>query len=156
MNKIHEELLKPISDKELYLCGESYSKKQAWIEGSLETCYDVLKKMKFKDIEVKIKKDKKLKNYKIDEVLKHKDWIVMEVDDERRVYDLSKWISQHPGGDKIYNGIEANSHYKDPEKYDDSPYKVFMRNNIHKDKNVFEEFFEKRHKLVKHIGFLIL
>ncbi len=155
MNKIHDELLKPISGKELYLCGESFSKKQAWIEGSLETCYDVLKNMKFKDIEVKIKKDKKLKNYKIDEVLKHKDWIVMEVNGERRVYDLSKWIPQHPGGDKIYNGIEANMYYKDPEKYDKTPYEIFMRNNIHKDKNVFEQFFEKRHKLVKHIGFLI-
>ena len=47
-------------------------------------------------------------------------------------------------------------YYKDPEKNPDSPYKVFMRNNIHKDKDVFKLFFEKRHKLVKHIGFLIL
>ena len=31
-----------------------------------------------------------------------------------------------------------------------------MRNNIHKDKDVFNQFFNKRHKLVKHIGFLIL
>ena len=155
MMKIHDELLKPISGKDLYLCGESFSKKQAWIEGALETCYEILKKMKFKDIEVKIKKDKKLKNYNIDEVLKHKDWIVMEVKGERRVYDLSKWIPQHPGGDKIYNGTKANQYYKDPDKYPDSPYKVFMRNNIHKDKNVFEQFFKKTHKLVKHIGFLI-
>ena len=155
MNDIYDKMLKPL-DKELYLCGESFSKKQAWIEGSLETCYDVLKKLKFKDFKIKVKKDTKLKNYKIDEVLKHKDWIVMEVNDEKRVYDLSKWIPQHPGGDKIYNGIEANMYYKDPKKYPDSPYKVFMRNNIHKDKNVFEQFFEKRHKLVKHIGFLIL
>ena len=142
--------------KELYICGESYSKKQAWIEGSIETCYDVLKKMKFTDFKVKVKKDKKLKNYKIDEVLKHKDWIVMKVGEDLGVYDLSKWISQHPGGDKIYNGIEANRHYKDPKKYDKTPYEIFMRNNIHKDKNVFERFFEKRNKLVKHIGFLIL
>ena len=35
--------------------------------------------MKFTGFKVKVKKDKKLKNYKIDEVLKHKDWIVMEV-----------------------------------------------------------------------------
>jgi protoporphyrinogen oxidase len=156
MNEIYDSMIKPIKDKELYLCGESYSKKQAWIEGSLETCYDVLKKMKFKGMEVKIKKDKNLKKYKIDEVLKHKDWIVMEVEGELRVYDLSKWIPQHPGGDKIYNGIEANLHYKDPKKYDKTPYEIFMRNNIHKDKDVFNSFFIKRHKLVKHIGFLIL
>ena len=156
MNDICESIIKPIKGKDLYICGESYSKKQAWIEGSLDTCYEVLKKMKFKNIEVKIKKDRKLKNYNIDEVLKHKDRIVMEVEGELRVYDLSQWISKHPGGDKIYNGIEANLHYKDPKKYEKTPYEIFMRNNIHKDKNVFEEFFEKRNKLVKHIGFLIL
>ena len=50
-------------------------------------------KMKVTDFKVKVKKDKKLKNYKIDEVLKHKDWIVMEVN-EVQVYDLSKWISR--------------------------------------------------------------
>jgi len=155
MNDIYDKMLKPISGKEIYLCGESFSKKQAWIEGAIESCYDVLKKMKFKDIEVKVKKEKKMKKFTIDEVLKHKDWIVMEVNGERRVYDLSKWIPQHPGGDKIYNGIEANMYYKDPEKYDKTPYEIFMRNNIHKDKNVFEQFFEKRHKLVKQIGILI-
>ena len=156
MVDIYDKMLKPISGKELYLCGESYSKKQAWIEGSIETCYDVLKLMKFTDFKVKINKDKKLKKYTIDEILKQKDWIVMEVNKELRVYDLSKWISQHPGGDKIYNGIEANRHYKDPKKYDKTPYEIFMRNNIHKDKDVFNQFFNKRHKLVKHIGFLIL
>ena len=107
------------------------------------------------DIEVKVKKQKKMKKYNIEEVLKHKDWIVMEVNNERRVYDLSKWIPQHPGGDKIYNGIEANMYYKDPKKYNKKPYDIFMRNNIHKEKNIFELFFERTHKLVKHIGFLI-
>ena len=155
MNNIYDKMLKPIDGTKLYLCGESFSKKQAWIEGAIESCYDVLKKLKFKDIEVKVKKEKKMKKYNIDEVLKHKDWIVMEIGDERRVYDLSKWIPQHPGGDKIYNGIEANMYYKDPEKYDKKPIDIFMRNNIHKDKNVFEQFFEKKHKLVKQIGFLI-
>ena len=127
------------------------------MEGALESCYDVLKKMKFKDIEVKVKKETKLKKYKIEEVLKdeNKNLIIMEVNGEKRVYDLTDWISQHPGGDKIFNGIEANKYYEDPDKYDKKPYDIFMRNNIHKDKNVFELFFEKKHKLVKHIGFLI-
>ena len=62
----------------------------------------------------------------------------------------------NPVGDKIYNGIEANKHYKDPKKYDKTPYEIFMRGNNHKDKNVFERQHEKRNKLVKHIGFLIL
>ena len=155
MNDIYDKMLKPIEGKKLYLCGESFSKKQAWMEGAIESCYDVLKKMKFKDIEVKVKKEKKMKKFTIDQVLEHKDWIVMEVKGERRVYDLSKWIPQHPGGDKIYNGIEANKYYKDPEKYDKKPLDIFTRNIIHKDKNVFEQFFEKKHPLVKQIGFLI-
>ena len=155
MQDIYDKMLKPIDGKNLFLCGESFSKRQAWMEGALETCYDVLKKMKFNNIEVKVKKQNKMKKYNIDEVLKHKDWIVMEVGSERRVYDLSKWISEHPGGDKIYNGIEANKYYKDPKKYDKKPYDIFMRNIIHKDKNVFERFFKKKHKLVKQLGFLI-
>ena len=103
MNEIYEKIMIPIKDKNLYICCESFCKKQAWMEGAIESCYDVIKLMKFKNIKVKIKKEKKLKKYNIDEVLKHKDWIVMEVGNERRVYDLSKWISEHPGGDKIYN-----------------------------------------------------
>ena len=155
MQEIYDKMLKPIDGKQLFICGESFSKKQAWMEGALESCYDVLKKMKFKDIEVKVKKETKLKKYTIQKVLENKNLIIMEVDGEKRVYDLSKWISQHPGGDKIFNGIEANKYYEDPDKYDKKPYDIFMRNNIHKDKNVFEIFFEKKHKLVKHIGFLI-
>ena len=157
IQEIYDKMLKPIEGKQLFICGESFSKKQAWMEGALESCYDVLKKMKFKDIEVKVKKETKLKKYKIKEVLKdeNKNLIIMEVNGEKRVYDLTDWISQHPGGDKIFNGIEANKYYEDPDKYDKKPYDIFMRNNIHKDKNVFELFFEKKHKLVKHIGFLI-
>ena len=62
MQDIYDKMLKPIEGKDLFLCGESYSKRQAWMEGALETCYDVLKKMKFKDMEVKVKKQKKMKN----------------------------------------------------------------------------------------------
>ena len=45
MNEVYGKIMKPIDDKELYICGESFSKKQAWMEGSLETCYDVMKKL---------------------------------------------------------------------------------------------------------------
>ena len=46
MNKVYDKMLKPIDDKELYMCGESFSKKQAWIEGALETSYDVFENIK--------------------------------------------------------------------------------------------------------------
>ena len=46
-----------------------------------------------------------------------------------RVYDLSKWISQHPGDNS--NGIEANP--LKILKNMTNTYEIFMRNNIHKD-----------------------
>ena len=61
MHEIYDKMLKPIEGKELYLCGESFCKRQAWMEGALESCYDVVSKMKFKGITVKRKKSKKLK-----------------------------------------------------------------------------------------------
>ncbi len=61
MDEIYDKMLKPIEGRKLYLCGESFSKKQAWIEGSIETCYDVLKKMRFRDMKVKVKKERKNK-----------------------------------------------------------------------------------------------
>jgi len=155
MNKLYESIMKPIKDKELYICGESYSKKQAWIEGSLESCYDVIKLMKFKDIKVKVKKEKKLKKYNIDEVLKQDKWMILDIEGELRVYDLTKWVDEHPGGDKIYNGIKANMYYKDKNKSPKSPIELFMGNQIHTDKKVLERFLLKKNKYVKLIGFLI-
>lgn len=46
-DKLYKSTLKPVKDKEIYVVGESFSKKQGWIEGSLETCYDVLKLISF-------------------------------------------------------------------------------------------------------------
>ena len=37
LNETSEEIIKPYNDKEIYICGEAYSKKQGWIEGALET-----------------------------------------------------------------------------------------------------------------------
>ena len=64
MHEIYDKMLQPIEGKELYLCGESYCKRQAWMEGALESCYDVVSKMKFKGITVKRKKPKKKKTEK--------------------------------------------------------------------------------------------
>ena len=41
--KISKEMLKPVKNKEIYICGEAYSLHQAWIEGSLQTADEVLK-----------------------------------------------------------------------------------------------------------------
>ena len=43
--KIMTEMIQPIEDENLYICGENYSSHQAWCEGSLETSELVLKKL---------------------------------------------------------------------------------------------------------------
>ena len=43
-NGISKVMINPIPN--IYICGEAYSKKQAWIEGSLETSNEVIKKFK--------------------------------------------------------------------------------------------------------------
>ena len=103
---------------------------------------------------MKVKKDKKLKKYNIDEVLKQDKWIIMDIEDELRVYDLTKWIDEHPGGDKIYNGIKANMYYKDKSKSSKSPMEIFMGNQVNKDKNVLKRFLLQKNKYVKLIGYL--
>ena len=91
----------------------------------------------------------------IDEVLEQDKWIILDIEGELRVYDVSKWIKYHPGGDKIYNGIKANMYYKDKSKSPIPPIDIFNRNEIHKDKKVLEKFLLQKNKYVKLIGFLI-
>ena len=31
--------------KNIFICGEAYSKKQGWMEGALESCHDVMKQL---------------------------------------------------------------------------------------------------------------
>ena len=40
--KVSKEILKPFQKKEVYICGEAFSSKQGWIEGALDTCYQIL------------------------------------------------------------------------------------------------------------------
>jgi predicted NAD/FAD-dependent oxidoreductase len=40
--KIYKEILKPFTNHNIYICGESYSLDQGWIEGALATAYNVV------------------------------------------------------------------------------------------------------------------
>ena len=42
---LYKHILKPFTDKNLFIGGECYSKNQGWIEGALETSYDILKSL---------------------------------------------------------------------------------------------------------------
>ena len=60
MNDLYPKIMQPDKGKNIFICGEAFSKKQCWIEGALETSYDVLKKLKLDGIE--LKELKELKN----------------------------------------------------------------------------------------------
>lgn len=168
MDEEYSKMIKPFNDKEIYICGESFSKKQGWIEGSLETAYDVIKsieiegyyiqniKTKIGDLK-KIPKKKEediedeLKFYKIDEVLKQKTWIVLDHDGELPIYDVKDWIPHHPGGGAIKKGIKANNHYKDPSKHPTSPYDMWK--SVHSD-DILKKMILEKHSMINHIGFL--
>lgn len=49
---ISKQILKPYDDKEIYICGESYSMKQGWIEGSLKTAFKVIKMLPLEGFKV--------------------------------------------------------------------------------------------------------
>ena len=211
LNEISNKIIKPLESKEIYICGEAFSKKQGWIEGALDTCYNVLQTLpldfrivtdqKFCEIaeeiftiihkDIKDDKDDKddkdnkddiddkgdkddkddkddidgKKKYKIDDVLKKneggKEWIIMEVNDEKVIYDISKWIPEHPGGSVIYRAIEANDFYSKSlkTKSEQSPTQLFMGNPIHKmedsnGRSVFQRFFIDGNDMIQRVGVL--
>jgi len=43
---IATKILKPIEEDNIFICGENYSRHQAWIEGALETAHNIVKKIK--------------------------------------------------------------------------------------------------------------
>lgn len=44
---VSKKMIQPNTTIPLYICGENYSENQGWIEGALETSYEVIKKIKF-------------------------------------------------------------------------------------------------------------
>lgn len=155
-NEIYESMIKPTNDN-IYICGESYSKKQGWIEGSLETCYEVIQNLPLKGIKIvsnktKIKRKKIL--MPIEDIIKNRNLIILDHNGEKPIYDISKWIPKHPGGAIIKNvGVEANKYYlpNKNKKYNKSPYQIFK--TIHT-KEVIEKYLINENKYVKKVGFL--
>jgi len=144
----------------IFIATESYSMHQCWVEGCLDMVYDVLDKMNVKtDVNIKDKvKDKlkdKVKVYGIDAVLKEKAWIVMEINGRKKIYDVQKWLNKHPGGrDNIMKGIKANNHYKDQNKYPESPMDLFNGISSHTSGDVIQKMLKTDNKLVVYVGLL--
>jgi len=98
-------ILQPFRDMNLFICGESYSTNQGWIEGALETSNAVVELMRNKSLP-------KIKVFSKEQVEKSSSLIIVN----NNVYDISKnnWIKKHPGGDiiKKYIGKDATKIYR--------------------------------------------
>jgi len=163
----YHKMINPLKDKNknIFVCGEAYSKKQGWMEGCLESCYDLLKILPvLKENDIDVEFDQELIEYDeddeivikyltIEEVLEGGDneLLIIEVGKEKRIYDVSKWIPLHPGGSAIFAGIQANGYYLNKEQHKKSP--TILWKEIHSDE-LFNKYFLQENDFVKQVGIL--
>ncbi len=95
----------------MWIVGEAFSDYQAWVEGSLDTSNKAVNEIISE--EQNLEKQKPMtggsssikKKIKMEEVTKHNKkedaWIVIH----GNVYDITKWIPDHPGGMIIMTGV---------------------------------------------------
>ena len=162
---VYKRLLKPFPTEKIYLVNEAFSLHQCWIEGCLDMAYDVLEVMdptfkrgkpKNKMGGSKEKPKRKSKVYTIDQVLKKRNWIVLDIKKQLRIFDVGKWLKDHPGGaDNLKRGIKANKYYKDKEKYPESPIQLFKQIGAHSSGKVLKKMLlDMKNPLVKYIGIM--
>jgi len=163
-------MLNPIEGENIFVCGECYSKKQGWIEGALETTYDILEKLKIEDISfyrtvendiINIDNnnndyDNKINDlYNIYDVIQNENWIVLETDDKKFIYDFTNCFKkQCSTKSKLFQLIEANKYYIDNgenPKYKDKPIDIFLKYESNTNLNKYL----KNNKFVKKVGILI-
>jgi cytochrome b involved in lipid metabolism len=92
-------------EENLYINGECYSKKQGWIEGSLEVSSSIYNLINNSESYF-LKKSITKKNINKKEFEKNKDkWTIIN----NNVYDLTQFIKKHPGGDVIKYALGIDS-----------------------------------------------
>jgi protoporphyrinogen oxidase len=176
-HKLYKEIMKPYYEQPVFICGESFSKNQGWIEGCLETSYDVLEQLEIEDISFKrneVEEENNEENiidniqintkndlYNIYDVIKNKTWIVIELD-KKYIFDISNWIENQPNGKwDLEKAIEYNKYYiKDGTdvNYTIKPIQLFKKGNrdsIHKSKDIINKYFKQENEYVKQVGILI-
>lgn len=100
---IIKKMINPI--KNIFICGDTFSDNQCWIEGALSTSNSVIKlckkSNKNKTRKNTIKQNGGNKIYSMNEVKKHNKindgWVVIK----NKVYNVTNFINQHPGGSQI-------------------------------------------------------
>ncbi len=175
MDQDYSKIIKPFPKHNIYICNEAYSKHQCWIEGSLKMSKDVTNKIiknkktlkrnkkqsggakRKKNISRKTKKN--IKEYTINEVLKNKNWIILEHSGKKNIYQISSsWFKNHPGGGaNLKKGIDANSYYNknDSNKSNKSPIQLFKSIGAHSRSNVLKDYIiNSKPKILKKIGLL--
>lgn len=166
-DKIYPQMLQPIDGENIFICGDSYSKKQGWIEGALETTYDVLQKMTLEDISFyrsietdstnidDVLDDTPNDLYNIYDVIQNDNWIVLEINQKKIIYDFTNCFRKHCSKKAtLFKLIEANKYYisdgTDP-KYKNKPIELFLK---YESKKVFDKYIKNK-KFVKKVGILI-
>ena len=133
---------------------------------------DILKLLKVKPLKIRSfsikqkggkndkRKNKDYKQYDIKSVLRRNNWIIFEHGGKKWIYKISSsWFNNHPGGgDRIKEGIKANSYYDktNKERSSKSPTQLFKSIGIHGSSNIFKDYIlEENHpSIIKIIGLL--
>ena len=126
-------------------------------------CYDVLDQLPdFSRTRIKGGKSNKpkVKLYSFNQVLKHRNWIILDLRGKLRIYDVGKWMQKHPGGrDNLKRGIKANRFYKpnktkaDKQSYPQSPIQLFRSISSHHSGKVIQTMLFQENPFVKFVGF---
>jgi hypothetical protein len=130
--RINRKMVNPL--KHVYVCGDTFSLDQCWIEGALSTTMKVVdlcgkqnkKVRKNKTRKRNTKGGSKRTTYTMSDVRKHNTrddgWIVLY----NKVYNITDWIGKHPGGIIIEEYLGKNG----TSAFEASGHPDYVRKNI--------------------------
>lgn len=100
--EIEEKSFKPLKNEKWHIIGEAFSMNQGWVDGALNNTKKFIKKCDKNGLPNFTIAEKE---FSLKEIAKHnkKDDAMIAL--WGNVYDISKWIKIHPGGDVIMYGV---------------------------------------------------
>ena len=105
--RLYSQILRPFVNQNLFIIGETYSKRQAWVEGSLETAEDAIKIILNKQLGGLSTSNlhDNLPQFSLSELSKHNTKEDAWISIDGYILDITKWIDNHPGGKSIMRGL---------------------------------------------------